>query len=195
MAEDPFHDCAGAETSALPSTVEPTVAAVSVDGDIARTTTQLRDEHRQESGPLQHAVDRITAIVGRPTFVAVLAASIIVWIGLNLLAARLGLIAPDPPPFSWLQGAGAVLALLIAALILTTQRREDQLSGKREQLVLELAVLGDQKLSKIIELVEEVRRDNPAILDRIDHEAAALSTPSDPVAVLEAIKDVQDPVS
>jgi hypothetical protein len=34
-------------------------------------------------------------------------------------------------------------------------------------LILELAVLGDQKLSKIIELIEEVRRDNPAMLGAI----------------------------
>jgi uncharacterized membrane protein len=47
----------------------------------------------------------------------------------------------------------------VAILILTTQRREEQLSSQRGQLVLELAILNDQKSSKIIELLEEFRRE------------------------------------
>jgi uncharacterized membrane protein len=162
--------------------------------DIAQATAQLRAGHRQETTALQQAVDRVTAIVGRPSFVAALAAAVVVWIGSNLLAARLGLKAPDTPPFPWLQGVSSTIALLVASLILTTQRREDQLAGHRSQLILELAVVGDQKLSKVIELLEEVRRDNPAIPDRVDDQATAMSTPADTRAVLEAIKVVQDDI-
>ena len=79
--------------------------------------------------------------------------------------------------------------LFIAVLILTTQRREDQLANHRLQLILELTILNDQRSSKIIELLEEIRRDNPEIFDRVDDTAAAMSVPSDTLAVLEAIKD------
>jgi uncharacterized membrane protein len=170
------------------------VTSVVLAHDIAQVTAQLRAEHRQETGALQQAMDRVTAIVGRPGFVAALAVAVVVWIGSNLLAARLGLKAADAPPFPWLQGASSTVALLVASLILTTQRREDQFAGHRAQLILELAVVSDQKLSKIIELLEEVRRDNPAIVDRVDEQATAMSTPADTRAVLEAIKVVQDDV-
>ena len=55
-------------------------------------------------------------------------------------------------------------------------------------------MVGDQKLSKVIELLEEVRRDNPAIPDRIDDQATAMSSPADTRAVLDAIKVVQDDI-
>ena len=52
-----------------------------------------------------------------------------------------------------------LLALYVTVLILTTQRRDDQLASYREQLTLELAILGEQKSAKIISLLEELRRD------------------------------------
>ena len=158
--------------------------------DVARATVQLRAEHKQETRPLQLAVDRLTAVIGRPDFVAALSAGIAVWIGWNLLAPRIGLTAPDPPPFVWLLAATSIGALFMAALILTTQRREDQLANHQAQLILELAILNDQKTSKIVELLEEIRRDTPAIFNRVDVQAEAMSTPADTQAVLVAIKDV-----
>ena len=158
----------------------------------AQATARLRAQHEQETSALQRAVDRLTAVVGRPGFVAVLGAAITLWILANLGVAGLGLRPADPPPFAWLQGAASTGAFLVAALILTTQRREDQLANHRAQLILELSILNDLKTAKIIELLEEGRRDNPALSDRIDDQAAAMATPSDTHAVLEAIKEGQD---
>jgi uncharacterized membrane protein len=73
-------------------------------------------------------------------------------------------------------------------LILTTQRREDELASRREQMTLELAILNEQKSAKIIALLEEFRRDDPNLPDRVDHHAAALSTAADTEAVMEAIE-------
>jgi uncharacterized membrane protein len=168
-------------------------SAVLIARDIGQATAKLRADHKQETTRLQQAVDRVTALVGWPGFVALLAAGISLWIVANLLTRTLGARPVDPPPFFWLQGAITMGALLVAALILTTQRREDQLARHRSHLILEILLLNDQKISKIVELIEEIRRDNPAILDRVDDKAEAMSTPSDAHAVLEAIKDVQPP--
>jgi len=118
--------------------------------------------------------------------------AILAWSGINILVGWAGLRPPDPPPFHWLQGALSMGALYVAALILTTQRREDKLAGQREQLILELAILNDEKTSKIIGLLEEARRDNPILTNRVDDEARAMSQPSDPHSVLHAINDVPD---
>lgn len=77
---------------------------------------------------------------------------------------------------------------------LTTRRREDELTAHREQLTLELAIPSEQKAAKIIELLEELRRDNPHIHDRHDAEAEALSKPADPQAVLEAIQTTHEEI-
>ena len=113
------------------------------------------------------------------------------WVGGNLAAPWLGLEPIDPAPFVWLELVTATSALVVAALILTTQRREDKLADNRAQLILELAISNDQKIAKIVGLLEESRRDNPNLVNRVDDEADAMSTPSDTEAVLEAIKDLR----
>jgi hypothetical protein len=63
-----------------------------------------RSDHpqHQNATPLQRAVDRVTALVGRPRFLGVLTVIVASWISLNLLAG----------------------ALYVVGLILATQRRE-----------------------------------------------------------------------
>jgi uncharacterized membrane protein len=85
------------------------------------------------------------------------------WIGGNLLALAFGYTPIDPPPFSWLELVVSLMARCITALILTTPRRGDQLAEHTEQMTLELAILSEQKLAKIIQLLEESRRDNPLL--------------------------------
>jgi uncharacterized membrane protein len=111
------------------------------------------------------------------------------WISLNLLAGALGYHPIDPAPFLGLIGAASLASLYMVILILATQRRENQLAQLREQLILELAMLSEQKTAKLIQLLEESRRDNPLIRDRVDQEAEAMAQPADPQSVLEAIKE------
>ena len=115
-------------------------------------------------------------------------AVVLLWIGANLLAVWFGVLPLDGP-FEWLQGAVTLLALYVTILILTTQQREDQLASYREQLTLELAILGEQKSAKIIALLEGMRRDNPLLRNRVDAEAEAMAVAADPQAVLDAIKE------
>jgi uncharacterized membrane protein len=96
--------------------------------------------------------------------------------------------AVDAPPFFWMQGGVSLAALYMTLLILSTQRRENELASHHEHLTLELAILSEQKTAKIIALLEELRQDHPDIHDRIDREAAALSEPADARSVLETIK-------
>ena len=159
--------------------------------DTVRSIAELHAQHHRGATPVQRIVDRSVSFVGRPRFVALLTCWITIWIVANLVLARSGR-QFDPPPFATLQDIGAALGLYITVLILITQRREDELTQHREQLTLELAILGEQKNAKIIQLLEEMRRDNPLIHDREDAEAAALSVPADPQAVLDAIKETHE---
>jgi len=166
-------------TPILPAHIEETVAAIA----------RLHAEHYQQSSTLQRAIDRITGRVGKPQFVAVLTGIVVAWIALNVVLQALGRTPLDEPPFFWLQGLVTLTALYMTALILSTQRREDELGAYREQLTLELSILSERKAAKIIELLEEIRRDSPTLRNRYDPEASELSAPADPQAVLEAIKE------
>ena len=159
---------------------------------MGQTTAHLREVHQQDASPLQHRLDQVTAVIGWPGFVALLAVALGLWITGNLVVARLGRVPLDPPPFVWLQLATSAGALVASCLILTTQRREDRLADHRSQLMLELAIANDQKIAKIIELIEESRRDNPSLSDRVDAEAATMATPSNPAEVLEVIRELSE---
>ena len=163
----------------LPAHIEETIQSIA----------RLHAQHHQNATSLQRAVDRITAFVGRPRFIGILTLIAVAWISLNLLTATLGYRPFDPPPFSGLEGALSLVSLYIVVLILATQQREYQLAQLREQLTLELAILSEQKTAKVIQLLEESRRDNPLIRDRVDREAESMAQPADPQSVLEAIKE------
>jgi uncharacterized membrane protein len=152
--------------------------------------SDLHAQHYRKGTPIQRYLDNTVAKLSHPAFLMVLTIVIIGWIALNLTLAWMNKKPFDPPPFPWLQGTSSIVAVYIATLILTTQRREDGLARHRDQLTLELAIQGERKSAKIIELLEELRRDNPQIRDRIDDNAAAMAKPADPVAVLNAIEEM-----
>lgn len=131
----------------------------------------------------------MTAIVARPEFPGATTVAVVGWIAANLLLQRFAGWRFDPSGFPRLQGVGELAAIYITALVLMSQKRKDELSELREQLTLELAVLTEQKVAKLIALNEEIRRDNPQLVDRVDQQAEAMSSPADPEAVLEAFKD------
>ena len=160
--------------------------------DTVRAIARLHAEHQGEATTSQRLAERLTAGAGRPLCLMLLTVLMIGWMALNLAVGALGHKPLDEPLFAWLQGATGVAALYMIILILVTQRREDQLASHREQLTLELGILSEQKAAKIIELLEELRRDMPNVRDRVDAEAVAMSALADPEAVLDAIKETHD---
>lgn len=164
----------------LPAHIEQTVSAIAA----------LHADHDRAAGWTQRTVAAITARLGRPAFVGLVALLTLAWIALNLVLRAAGHPALDPQ-FAHLSNLATVAAFFMTALILTTQRHDDQLGAHREQLTLELAILSEQKSAKIIELLEKFRRDDPTQSDHHDHEAQAMATPADPQAVLDAIKTTQ----
>jgi uncharacterized membrane protein len=165
-------------TSVLPEHVEETI----------RATVKLYADHRRAATRVQLVVARMVDLLGRPGCIGLLIAAVLCWIGGNLLAPAFGYTPIDAPPFSWLELVVSLMALCITALILTTQRRDDQLAEHREQMTLELAILSEQKLAKIIQLLEESRRDNPLLDNRVDASADAMAMPADPLSLGHTIK-------
>lgn len=146
----------------------------------------LDADHYHSARAVQRLMRAVVARLSHPGILMILVLAIIAWVLVN---TALGHRAPDPPPFDWLQGAASVAALFMTVLILTTQRHDDELARHRDQLTLELVIMAERKTAKVIELLEEMRRDNPMVENRVDHAATAMAQHADPGAVLEAIKD------
>ncbi len=166
----------------VPPHVEESVAAIA----------ELHRSHFQKAGPGQRWVSAATAAVARPFTLGLIAAGVIGWMGLNLFVTAEGKVAPDPYPFPFLALTVSTGGLLLAAMILIAQRHDDELATLRDQLTLELSLLGEQKTAKVIALLEEFRRSAPDVEDRRDEVAEAFAEPADPNVVLSAIEAARD---
>jgi uncharacterized membrane protein len=154
-----------------------------------RSIARLHAAHHEGITPFQRALRDLASLLANPWAVGVVTALAAGWVCLNLLAPPLGFRPPDPPPFVWLGDAISLGSLYMVVLIYATQRHDDRLAQLREQLTLELALLGEQKAAKMIQLLEEFRRDTPQVHDRIDRQADAMAEPVDPERVIERIKE------
>jgi len=157
-------------------------------GHTIESIAQLHTRAEQKVHPHQRAVETVTGVLGRPAFLHIVLLLVAAWVLLNVFAHRLGLRQIDPPPFYWLQGTVGLGALLMTIIVLITQNRQGQLAERRAQLDLQINLLTEQKVTKVIELVEELRRDLPGVRNRHDPEAEAMTEVADPHAVLTALE-------
>jgi uncharacterized membrane protein len=132
----------------------------------------------------QRTVESLTAWVGRPQFFYGILVGVSLWMLVNGIALSLHLPRWDEPPFFWLQGAVGLGALLMTTVVLITQNRQGKLAERREQLDLQMSLLTEQRTAKIIDLLEELRRDMPSVQNRVDLEAEALTKTVDPHEVM-----------
>jgi uncharacterized membrane protein len=166
----------------LPSHVEESLAAIAA----------MHAAHHEKASALDRAIDRMAAFFARPRFLVYIAGFIALWVTVNLATGVRGGAAFDAAPFPLLSVLVSSAALFIAVLILGSQRRAGRLANLREQMTLELALLTDQKTTKLIDLMEELRRDLPNVHNRVDLEALEMSGAPDHGTVLQAIQDITD---
>ena len=160
--------------------------------DSVQSIVELKSQHARGATRGDRFAERLVSTLGRPAFLGSVLVFVIVWIAGNVAAPSMHLPIVDAPPFYWLQGAVSLTALCLTILILSTQRRLDRLAEERAQLTLQVALVGEQKLAKVIALLEELRSDHPEIVDRHDPQAAAMAEPTDPQSVLDALRNSGD---
>ena len=141
----------------------------------------------------QRIVERISLFAGRPLFLPLILLFVACWMLANVILHQLGMHEFDPAPFSWLQGVVGLGALLTATVVLTKQNRAARLAERRAHLDLKVTLLTEQKTAKLIDLLEELRRDMPNVKDRHDPEAAALRQSMNPDQVLAALDERSEP--
>ena len=155
---------------------------------VAENIDAILDFYRREEARIsasQRALERVGRVLGRPAFLSMTLVFVASWIAAQVF----GLLGFDPPPFFWLQGLLGLSALLIATVILITQNRQSSIEAMHAHLDLQVNLLTEQKVSKLIELLEELRRDLPMVRDRRDEAAEALQEPVDAHGVLRVLDE------
>ena len=154
----------------------------------ADTIADIHHEVMDGLGAHQRGIERLTAWLGRPRTLYLIVALLIGWVSANIAWTR----SWDPPPFPILQGIVGVLGLLTATMVLTTQNRLARHNERRAQLDLHINLLAEQRSAKVIQLIEELRRDLPSVRNRHDPEAEALQAPSNAREVLATLDESLD---
>jgi len=143
----------------------------------------------------QRAVERFTRTIGRPRTLYFVVGVVVAWALFNLTAPSLGLHRLDEAPFFWLQGLISLGGLLTTVMVLTAQNRHLHLAEQRSHLDLQVNLLAEQKVAKLIALIEELRRDLPNVVNRRDSVAEQMQEPVDPAAVASAIEQTLSQVT
>jgi uncharacterized membrane protein len=157
------------------------------------TVLDFYTREEQKISRSQRILERISNLVGQPVFLGFILIFVALWMIANAVLRRLGMAEFDPAPFSWLQGIVGLGALLTATVVLTKQNRLAKLAEQREHLDLKVTLLTEQKAAKLIDLLEELRRDLPNVSNRHDPEATALQQSMKPDLVLAALDERSEP--
>lgn len=143
----------------------------------------------------QRILEHISNSIGQPLFLGFILFFVAFWMIANTLLRRLGRLEFDPAPYFWLQGIVGLGALLTATVVLIKQNRLTKLEEQRAHLDLKVTLLTEQKAAKLIDLMEELRRDLPSVINRHDPEAAVLRQSMKPDQVLAALDELQTPLA
>jgi uncharacterized membrane protein len=151
---------------------------------------EVRKREREQRSSGQRFVERISLIIGRPLYLVALFVLVAGWIAYNTLAPRLGRTPFDPAPFALLEGMLSLAALISTTVVLIAQNRLTRIEQQHAHIALQVNLMTEQKVTKIINLLEELRRDLPMVKDRYDPQAASFAQKTDALEVLSAIEEV-----
>jgi uncharacterized membrane protein len=153
--------------------------------------TRFKDGEDAQISGMQLLIERISAFFGSPAYFAFAVAFILLWMLVNGWGAHAGWHPIDAPPFSWLQGLVSSNALLLTVAVLIRQNRMAQVAEHRSHLDLQINLLSEQKVTKILQIVDELQRDLTALRGRPDSEVTEMTKPADTHALMHAIKQKQ----
>lgn len=151
---------------------------------------EVRRRELQQRSPQFKFVDRVSEIIGRPAYLVGIVVFTALWVCANGLARRFGWRSFDPAPFALLDGVLTLAALISTTVILIAQNRQTRLEQQHTHIALQVTLLTEQKVAKIISLLEELRRDLPMVKNRYDPHAETLAEKTDALQVLSAIEEV-----
>ena len=155
--------------------------------------SNFKDREEAQISGLQLAIERISQFFGSPAFFTFAVLFIAAWIAVNLWGIHERWTHVDTPPFFWLQGLVSSNALLLTVAVLIRQNRMSQVAEHRAHLDLQINMLTEQKVTKLLQMVDQLRHDLTALRGSpaADTGVGELSKPADAHALMHAIKEKQ----
>jgi uncharacterized membrane protein len=154
--------------------------------------TRFQDGEEARISGLQLTIEHVSRFFGSPAYFAFSVAFIVGWIAVNVFGMHEHWRHVDVAPFFWLQGLMCSNALLLTVAVLIRQDRMVRMAEHRAHLDLQINLLTEQKVTKVLQLIDELRRDLTELRSRPDDEVTEMSKPADTHALMHAIKEKQE---
>ena len=164
-------------------------------GPIQETIEQIVQIEQREQIAMtwsDRIADRITAFSGSMPFFFLNAAWFAVWIVVNL--GWVGVEPFDPFPFGLLTMCVSLEAIFLAIFVLISQNRQALLADKRAKVNLQVDMLAEREVTKLMALVLEIH-DHLGLSHPGDTEIHQMQRTTDIVKVLDQIDEAEQAVS
>ena len=167
-------------------------AGAEIDRVMRRNIQALLEVRREleRRKTLQETIaDKITAFIGSMTFVALHVFFFGGWLVVNMGVVP-GIAPFDPFPFVMLAMIASVEAIFLSTFVLISQNRMAALADKRADLDLQVNLLAEHEVTRLVELVDGIARHLGA-REHSDPRLDELKKDVRPEAVLEAIEQAE----
>jgi uncharacterized membrane protein len=147
------------------------------------TIARMEQAAEAQHSRLDRLIDTITGFIGSVPFVCLHVIGFMLWVGLNVASPRRHF---DPLLFNLLSFAVGMEAIILAAFILITQNRQQQLADRRAHLQLQINLLAEQEATKMLAMLEAIQQHLG--IGGHDPEVAALKQATEPEKLMERIE-------
>ena len=156
------------------------------------TIANYQERSEQNASVAQRLLDRLVSVFGKPQFLYFQILFFTIWEICGHLV-DLGILPVSFPQIDLREQWLDLASLFISTGVLVSENRQGKLSEERSHLMLQLNLITEQKIAKLISLVEELRTDLPNVRNRNDLEAEMMKQSTDPQVILEVIQKISDP--
>jgi uncharacterized membrane protein len=144
--------CRG-EASTSPPSAPPSPLSGHVTQNVD-SVLALHHRDRERRSPFERVLEFVGHCISRPMYLLAVLGLVLLWIAGNTLAPVLGLRPFDAPPFALLQGLLTLGSFATTTVVVIAQRRQARLESQRSHLDLQVNLLSEQKVTKVIHLLE-----------------------------------------
>jgi uncharacterized membrane protein len=141
-------------THALHSSGDSLPASLPAEQQSIADLLDLEQREKKAMGFSDRIASLVTAIVGSMFMVWANLVCFVLWIGLHTL----GLVAFDPYPFGLLTTAVSLEAIFFSLFVLIAQNRQALVADKRAKIDLEVNLISEREVTKLIEMVQRLEQ-------------------------------------
>ncbi len=162
----------------------------STDVQTIAEVVELEQRDRLKMGFSDQVAALVTAVVGSMFMVWVNLAWFVAWISLH----QTGIVDFDPYPFGLLTMIVSLEAIFFSLFVLIAQNRQAELADKRAKLDLQVNLIAEREVTKLVSMVQEIR--SHLGLAEEDPEVDAMQKPTrvrDLVSTMDHVEAVISP--